>query len=225
MTDSAAYKRLCNKLGYQFTDTANLQLALTHRSAAKAHNERLEFLGDAVLGVVIAERLYQQFPKQTEGTLTRLRASLVKGDTLAELGREFALGEVLKLGSGELKSGGKRRSSILADAVEAIIGAIYLEAGFEQARERVLAWFDSRLTQLNPAAESKDNKTQLQEYLQGRGLPLPDYEVINITGKDHAQTFEVSCTVANLSPLNASGSSRKIAEQNAAKLALAELQK
>ncbi len=224
MTADNGYHRLYRKLGYQFSDANNLTLALTHRSHSKKHNERLEYLGDAVLGMIIAEALYQRFPEQPEGKLTRMRASLVKGETLAKIGLEFELGDILLLGSGELKSGGHRRSSILADAVEAIIGAIYLEAGLEKTKALVLNWFDSRIVQLDPNKHAKDNKTRLQEYLQGRRLPLPEYQVSEILGKDHNQEFVVSCAVSDLAePVIGRGSSRRKAEQQAAMIALEKL--
>ncbi|GAA0857027.1 ribonuclease III [Aliiglaciecola litoralis] len=224
MSLSNDHKRLCKRLGYTFQEPDNLKLALTHRSASKQHNERLEYLGDAVLGLVVAETLYARFPKQPEGKLTRMRASLVKGDTLAEVAREFELGELLELGSGELKSGGHRRSSILADAVEAIIGAIYLEAGLETIKPLLQTWFAKRLDALDPTAHPKDNKTQLQEFLQGRQMPLPDYTVAEIKGKDHDQLFVVTCQVEGLEEnVVGEGSSRRKAEQNAAKIALEKL--
>lgn len=215
------YARLYKALNYRFEDNSLLEQALTHRSAAKNHNERLEFLGDAVLGMVIAEQLFQQFPAVPEGKLTRMRSTLVKGETLAELARETSVGELLKLGQGELKSGGHRRSSILADAVEAILGAIYLEAGFEAVRTVILDLWQSRIQKLDPNAHPKDSKTRLQEYLQSRKQPLPNYEVVSISGKDHAQTFEVSCQVTTLEkPVFGSGNSRRKAEQEAARLTL-----
>ncbi|MCC2614703.1 ribonuclease III [Aestuariibacter halophilus] len=225
MTGATDYRALYNKIGYTFDNEAMLERALTHRSASKKHNERLEFLGDAVLGMVIARALFERFPKQPEGNLTRMRASLVKGETLAKLGKEFKLGDLLRLGPGELKSGGFRRSSILADAVEAIIGAIYLEAGLEVCEPLVLDWFASRISQLDPDRQLKDDKTRLQEYLQARKLPLPDYQVVNISGKDHDQTFDIACHVTGLEgPVNGRGSSRRKAEQVAARQALEQLQ-
>jgi ribonuclease-3 len=207
------YIRLDKVLGYTFEDEALLEQAFTHRSAAKIHNERLEFLGDAVLGMVVADLLYQQFPEQPEGKLTRMRSSLVKGDTLALIAKEHDFGALLKLGSGEMKSGGHRRSSTLADAVEAVIGAIFLEAGIDAAKDAIIKLFASRIAKLDPHRQIKDNKTQ-----------LPNYEVVSISGKDHAQTFEVDCTVE---PLNTSqigkGKSRRQAEQNAAKQTLEKL--
>ena len=218
------YAKLSRQIGYEFKDTGLLKQALTHHSAAKQHNERLEFLGDAVLGMIIARELYDKFPQVPEGKLTRMRSTLVKGDTLAELARESDVGELMNLGPGELKSGGHRRSSIIADAMEAIIGAIYLEAGLDQTEQVVLHLWKSRINKLDPNEHPKDAKTRLQEFLQSRKLPLPVYEVVKITGKDHAQTFVVHCQVANLnSPLEGVGSSRRKAEQQAANLALETL--
>jgi len=215
---------LYKRLGYTFANEANIVEALTHRSVSKQHNERLEFLGDAILGMVIAKVLYQRFPKQPEGKLTRMRSSLVKGDTLAEVAREFELGELLLLGPGELKSGGFRRDSILADAVEAIIGAIYLEAGMDKCEALILDWFASRLKALDPEAVSKDDKTRLQEYLQANKHPLPLYEVTEIKGKSHDQTFYVECNVAGIDKaVIGKGHSRRRAEQKAAKQAFEKL--
>lgn len=222
--NTSPYRQLYKKIGYQFKQEDNLTQALTHRSAARKHNERMEFLGDAVLGMVIANALYQRFPKQPEGNLTRMRSTLVKGDTLAELAREAGLGELLRLGPGEMKSGGHRRDSILADAVEAIIGAIYLESGIEKCEELILKWYAARLARLDPDEHPKDNKTRLQEYLQGRGLPLPLYEVVSITGESHNQTFTVTCKVTPVpQPVTGTGPSRRRAEQQAAQLTLEQL--
>lgn len=219
------YLKLYKAIGYTFKEEALLKQALTHRSASKLHNERLEFLGDAVLGMVVADALYQKYPNQPEGKLTRMRSTLVKGETLTELAQEANLGELLKLGPGELKSGGHRRSSILADAVEAILGAIYLEAGIDKVTEVIHALWKSRFETLNPDAHAKDSKTSLQERLQSRKQPLPEYEVVRITGKDHAQTFEVSCKVAALkNPIIGTGNSRRKAEQEAARLTLQKLE-
>jgi ribonuclease-3 len=213
---------LQKKLGYQFQQQALLEQALTHRSCKGQHNERLEFLGDAILSLVIAEALYQNFPKTREGDLTRMRASLVKGVTLAEIAKELNIQEFLRLGPGELKSGGSRRESIQADAVEAILGAIYLDGGAEACRERILQWFGSRLLSIQPGVQ-KDSKTLLQEFLQGRRLPLPVYEVTEILGDAHDQTFTVKCTVDGMSAVIASGSSRRKAEQDCAQLVLEQL--
>ncbi len=218
------YARLSQRLGYQFSNVELLQQALTHRSAAKQHNERLEFLGDAVLGMVVAQALFKRFPTVPEGKLTRMRSTLVKGDTLAELGREADVGELLKLGPGELKSGGHRRSSIIADAMEAILGAIYLEAGLDTTAEVILRLWQSRIDKLDPNEHPKDAKTRLQEFLQSRKLPLPVYEVVDISGKDHDQTFVVHCLIESLGkPMKGTGTSRRKAEQQAARNALEKL--
>ena len=218
------YARLSQRLGYQFSNVELLQQALTHRSAAKQHNERLELLGDAVLGMVVAQALFKRFPTVPEGKLTRMRSTLVKGDTLAELGREADVGELLKLGPGELKSGGHRRSSIIADAMEAILGAIYLEAGLEATTEVILRLWQSRIDKLDPNEHPKDAKTRLQEFLQSRKLPLPVYEVVDISGKDHDQTFVVHCQIESLGkPMKGTGTSRRKAEQQAARNALEKL--
>ncbi|MFT5677232.1 MAG: ribonuclease-3 [Paraglaciecola sp.] len=220
------YKLFYKRIGYEFANASNLSLALTHRSAASQHNERLEYLGDAVLGMVIAKALFSRFSASPEGDLTRMRASLVKGVTLAEVAREFDLGELLLLGPGELKSGGFRRDSILADTLEAIIGAIYLEAGLEVCEPLILSWFAPRFAALDPDTAQKDNKTCLQEFLQARKLPLPVYQVSEITGKSHEQTFFVECTVEGLDKaVIGKGHSRRIAEQQAAKRAFEILQK
>nr|WP_240473448.1 ribonuclease III [Ferrimonas senticii] len=212
-------------LQYRFNDVARLQLALTHRSAAGNHNERLEYLGDAVLGFVIADELFNRFPKVAEGDMTRMRASLVKGVTLAEIGRELNLSEVVKLGPGELKSGGFRRESILADAVEAIFGAVYLDGGTEAARTLILRLYQTRLNTIVPGQRQKDPKTSLQEYLQGRRKPLPVYDVLDITGDAHDQTFTVSCQVEGLTDaIVGKGASRRKAEQDAAAKTLELLQ-
>lgn len=178
-------ERLSQRLGYQFKDGALLQQALTHRSFSRKNNERLEFLGDAILNCTIAQQLYNRFPKAREGQLSRLRAHLVKGETLAELGREFELGECLRLGSGELKSGGFRRDSILADAIEAIIGAISLDQSLDAAQSVIVQWFEQRLQELNLSDNIKDSKTRLQEFLQSRKAPLPQYSVREVSGEAH----------------------------------------
>ena len=218
----AAIARLTKKIGYSFKEPTLLLQALTHRSAKGAHNERLEFLGDSILGFVIAESLYQKFPKQAEGDLTRMRSSLVKGVTLAEVGRDFDLGQYLILGPGELKSGGHRRDSILEDAIEAIIGAVYLDSDLPTCQALILTWFEKRLANIKPGNEQKDPKTRLQEYLQGRKIPLPLYEVINTTGQSHNQQFTVRCTTRVLEKeVITKGSSRRKAEQSAALQVLA----
>lgn len=212
---------LMRKIDYHFSDQKLLMQALTHRSAKGIHNERLEFLGDSILGFIIAQALYEKFPKHDEGDLTRMRSSLVKGVTLAEIGRSFNLGDHLILGPGELKSGGHRRESILEDAVEAIIGAMYLDSDIYTCKDVVLRWFDKRLKDIKPGQEQKDPKTRLQEYLQGRKIPLPQYEVINITGQSHNQEFTVKChTEAVNQEIITKGTSRRKAEQAAAEKVL-----
>jgi ribonuclease-3 len=217
---------LSQKLKYEFQQPRYLKVALTHRSKGGEHNERLEFLGDAVVNFVIAEILYQQFPKAAEGELSRWRASLVNRDTLAELAKEFELGRFLYLGPGELRSGGNERLSILSCAMEAIIGAVYLDGGFEAARAKIIEWYDPLIQTLSSAASHKDPKTLLQEYLQSRRMPLPIYKVDVIEGEAHQQTFTVSCRVDGMENITlGKGTSRRRAEQDAAQAMLAILKK
>ncbi|OOG49005.1 ribonuclease III [Rhodanobacter sp. C01] len=210
-------------LPYRFRDPALAQLALTHRSVGKPNNERLEFLGDALLGAVIAEMLYEVHPKASEGELSRLRAQLVNGQALAVLARELELGDELKLGPGELKSGGFRRDSILADAFEALVAAVYLDGGFDACRDVIRGLFGERIAALRRS--SKDAKTRLQEWLQAGGWPLPDYQLIASHGDDHAKTFDVSCAIVEPLPVSAEarGGSRRAAEQDAAEIVLNQL--
>lgn len=216
-------ENLYSRLGYRFNDPTLLARALRHRSAGKDNNERLEFLGDAVLGFVIAEALFTRFPEAPEGELSRVRASLVQQATLASIARDLKLGEHLTLGPGELKSGGGSRESILADAVEALISAIYLDGGMAVCSARVMEWLGPRLAALREDS-AKDPKTRLQELLQAKRAALPVYAIREISGKDHQQTFVVTCEVPLLKEtLLGSGSSRKIAEQNAAQAALVKL--
>lgn len=216
--------KLSQRIGYDFQNESLIELALTHRSKGDKNNERLEFLGDSIVNFIIAEALFHKFPQAKEGKLSRLRAGLVRGTTLAEIGRDFELGDFLVLGSGELKSGGFNRESILADAVEAIIGAIYLDAGMAVVQERVLAWFETRLSVLTIDDVLKDSKTRLQEYLQKTQGRLPKYEVVEIFGQAHDQKFKVSCLIESLPELTIGiGSSRRLAEQSAAKKALKAL--
>ena len=213
--------RLCSDLGYRFKEPRLLTEALTHRSAGSNNNERLEFLGDGVLNFVVAAALYDRYPNASEGELSRLRASLVKGETLADVATTLGLGEFLLLGSGELKSGGFRRASILADALEAVFGAIFLDAGFDVCRERILAVMHPYIENVPDVSKLKDPKTRLQEWLQSRRLALPEYSVIEVSGEAHKQRFVVSCTVDGLDqPVEASGKSRRRAEQAAAEKAL-----
>jgi len=216
-----AVDKLERKIGYSFSNREYLVQALTHRSMGGAHYERLEFLGDSLLGMFIAEALFDQFPKSSEGDLSRMRATLVRGQTLAEIAREFELGDHLRLGPGELKSGGFRRDSILADAVEAIIAAVYIDRDIDACKTLVLRWYQQRLQQIEPGNNQKDPKTQLQEWLQGRRLPLPVYEVLEVTGQAHNQKFTMSCQVEGVQQqLIGSGTSRRKAEQDAAQKTL-----
>ncbi len=221
-----AIARLSKNIGYSFKDPNLLIQAITHRSAKGQHNERLEFLGDSILGFVIAEALFEQFPKHDEGDLTRMRSSLVKGVTLAEIGRDFHIGEYLILGQGELKSGGHRRESILEDAIEAIIGAVYLDSDISACKALILAWFAKRLRAIKPGHEQKYPKTRLQEYLQGRKIPLPIYDVIDTTGQSHNQQFTVRCSTQVIDhEVIAKGTSRRKAEQEAAQQVIAIIDK
>ncbi|BFM11686.1 ribonuclease III [Simiduia litorea] len=213
----AQRKVLQGKLGYHFVDVALLKQALSHRSIGACNNERLEFLGDSILSFVIADELFRLFPGAREGELSRLRSQLVKGDTLANIARELDLGPYLILGDGEKKSGGATRESILADAVEALLGAIYLEAGLPEARSAILRLLASRIGQLSLSDTKKDSKSKLQELLQSKKLPLPEYEVASVEGEGHAQVFTVTCAVQNSSyKASATASSRKKAEKLAA---------
>lgn len=223
---SRDYNRLCKAIGYTFKDNSYLEEALTHRSASNKNNERLEFLGDAVLNFVIASELFRKFPTITEGQLSRLRSSLVKGETLASLAADLELGEYLYLGVGELKSGGHRRASILADALEAMIGAVYLDGGFEHSQTLILYLLRNLLQKIKPTDEHKDPKTRLQEYLQSNKLALPVYKVSRIEGQAHAQTFRIECQVPGSEQVtHGEGSTRRKAEQEAASKALDLLQK
>jgi ribonuclease-3 len=209
---------------HRFSQPELLLQALTHRSAGSPHNERFEFLGDALLGMIAAETLVQHWPRADEGLLTRARAELVRESTLAGVARDLDLGPQIVLGPGEMKSGGHRRDSILADALEAIVAAIYLDGGMDACRGFVLSWLDPLLQAL-PAKLEKDPKTRLQEWLQGRRLPLPDYELIEASGEEHAQRFRVACSLSD--PVLASegeGGSRRAAEQAAAVEVLRQLQ-
>jgi len=208
---------------YSFRDPALRELALRHRSTGARNNERLEFLGDALVGLFVAELLYARFQEADEGDLTRWRARMVNEGALAQIARELDLGDQLHLGPGELKSGGFRRDSILADAFEALVGACYLDGGFDACRHAVRVIFEPRMGEATRAQE-KDPKTQLQELLQGRGLPLPVYELAGSSGADHAKVFDVTCVIAALDMRCAGrGSSRRAAEQNAAAAVLARI--
>ncbi len=222
-----ATETLYRRLGYTFNDASLLEMALTHRSVRTDNNERLEFLGDSIVNFIVALELYQRFPKAREGQLSRLRASFVKGETLALLARDLELGNYLRLGPGELKSGGAERASILADVMEAVIGAVYLDSGknMDLCTERVLHWFGDRLDQTSPETNQKDPKTRLQEYMQSHRLPLPEYEVVETSGEAHDQTFRIACHIEKREEVfYGIGSSRRRAEQEAAEQALNEIE-
>lgn len=204
-------------LDYEFKRRELLEEALTHRSSAPSHNERLEFLGDSVLNCVIAQELFERFPNLPEGDLSRLRSTLVNKSTLAELGESLELGPALRLGEGEQKSGGHRRPSILADAFEAVLGAVFCDGGFDAVRHVVMDLYVDRLGELDPNAVAKDAKTMLQEVLQRRHLPLPKYDIVETRGEAHAQQFRVQCVVDKLNiRTEGEGYSRRAAEQSAA---------
>jgi ribonuclease-3 len=211
-------------LGHRFADAGLLRQSLSHRSAGYPHNERLEFLGDSLVGLVVAELLYEQFPKASEGELTRLRARLVRRESLAAQARALDLGKQLHLGQGELKSGGFRRESILADAFEALVGALYLDGGWNVCRDWLRSRFADAMCTLDPT-QLADPKTRLQEWLQARGRPLPDYRLVSSHGDAHAQTFRVECHIdGGMAPTAAAAASRKQAEQLAAEAMLAQLE-
>jgi ribonuclease III len=223
-TPDTQAQMLASRLGYEPRDRALFVTALTHRSAEGPNNERLEFLGDSVLNLLLSERLYREFPGASEGDLSRLRARLVSEEPLAEIALEMQLGELLLLGSGELKTGGFRRQSILADAFEALCGALYLDGGLEPVRARIEPLFESRIAALPEPSTLKDAKTRLQEFLQANGHPLPVYVVKRTSGEPHAQTFLVTCTVPHAGiETEGEGGSRRRAEQVAAHAALQAL--
>lgn len=215
---------VAQKLGHNFSDQSLLRTALTHRSFGIPNNERLEFLGDGILDCVIAAVLFHRFPNLPEGDLSRLRANLVRQEALHRLATSLNIGDSLRLGEGELKSGGAQRPSILADALEALFGAIYLDAGFDAAHAVVVNLYAPLLDELKPGQVQKDPKTSLQEWLQGRKKPLPRYQLLEASGAAHEQRFEVACEIDN-PPLRTigHGASRRIAEQVAAEKALKEL--
>lgn len=216
---------LSRKLSYSFVNNSLLTQALTHRSYSAQNNERLEFLGDGALNFIIANQLFQRFPKSSEGDLSRLRAQLVKEVTLSEIAFTLNLGDALRLGEGELKSAGWRRPSILADALEAIIGAIYLDGGFPAAEAFVLDLYAKKLETINPNIIDKDPKSLLQEFLQSKKIAVPEYTVTHTEGEAHAQMFIVECLVQKLNIRTVGeGTSRRIAEQQAAQSALAALE-
>ena len=208
---------LHGQLGHAFRRPQLLEQALTHRSFGATHNERLEFVGDAVLNCAIAVTLFERFPAISEGELSRVRASLVNRDTLARLARELSLGSAIRLGEGEVRSGGGERPSILADALEAIFGAVFVDAGFVAARAVIERVYAAEFFDLDPAALGKDPKTRLQEWLQARRIAVPEYVVVQVSGEAHAQTFTIECRVAALSIVaTGGGANRRVAEQAAA---------
>jgi ribonuclease-3 len=215
-----------DRIGHAYADPLLLEHALRHRSAGVPHNERLEFLGDSIVNMLVAQALFARWPKADEGALTRARAALVCEGALAVIGRKLELGQRLTLGPGELKSGGFRRDSILADAVEAVVASIYLDAGFEVCRQVVLPWFEESMSALPATGKlDKDPKTRLQEWLQGQQKSLPHYELISESGDDHAKHFHVRCTLDDPAlATEGAGSSRRLAEQQAATAALAQLE-
>jgi ribonuclease-3 len=214
------HEALAVRLQHRFQDARLLRQALTHRSYGTAHNERLEFLGDGVLNCAVALLLYRSFPRLPEGHLSRLRANLVNQESLCRIANELGVGEELLLGEGELKSGGFRRPSILADAFEALLGAVLLDEGFDAAARVVDRIYEPLLAELDPTTQGKDPKTLLQEYLQGRHLPLPRYNVVQVKGEAHEQQFQVECVIADLGiRTEGEGASRRSAEQSAARQA------
>lgn len=218
------HAELSRRLQYAFSDPGLLERALTHRSKSQKNYERLEFLGDSILSFVISAELFERYPTLTEGELTRLRATLVRQQTLAELARGLALGDYLELGSGELKSGGFDRDSILADTLEAVFGAVYRDGGLEAGRRVILGLYTYTLATLDPRSIPKDPKTQLQEHLQKHSLPLPSYNILEVAGDPHSQKFLVECRVEGLSaPVCGEGASRRRAEQQAAAAAYEQL--
>lgn len=218
------YKNLSEKLGYRFCDIELLSRALRHRSMGKVSNERLEFLGDAILDFIIAAEVFYRYPEMKEGDLSRLRANLVNGEVLANLATELKIGEYLQFGSGELRSGGPQRKSILADAMEAIIGAMYLDGGFVVTQHNVIKWFAKRLDDIGGDVQ-KDPKTRLQELLQMKKSPLPVYTVVDTMGAAHSQIFTVECQVAGVHKVAVGiGTNKRLAERNAAEKMLTNMQ-
>ncbi len=210
-------------LDYRFNDATLLEQALTHRSAGSRNNERLEFLGDAILGGVVAGDLYQRFPGAKEGRLSRLRASLVRRESLADIAQSLQIGDYLQLGAGERKSGGHHRDSIMSDALEALLGAIYLDGGYAPCRECILGLFAGKLESLADTTVLKDSKTRLQEFLQAQHKALPAYSVVLVSGEAHAQAFRIECSVAGVEPSMGEGGSRRQAEQDAAERMIEQL--
>ena len=218
-------RQLEERLQYQFRDPELLSLALSHRSCGSSNNERLEFLGDSILGVTVTDFLYHQFPQAREGDLSRMRSQIVRAESLAQVAKKLQLGPELSLGPGEMKSGGQRRDSILGDTVEALIGAVYLDTGIDAARGAVNNWFKELLAAASDAQPVKDAKTALQEWLQQRSKPVPQYELVNTGGEAHSRLFTVSCKIDQVDKtISATASSRRKAEQLVADQLLSELE-
>jgi ribonuclease-3 len=218
-------RQLQERLNYSFSDEQLLTLALSHRSCGSNNNERLEFLGDSILGLTITDILYRDFPKAREGELSRMRSHIVRAESLAEVAKSLELGSNLLLGPGEMKSGGHRRDSILGDTVEALIGAVYLDAGLDRARSCIELWFKDLLGAALEVQPIKDPKTSLQEWLQQRGKPVPEYKLINTGGEAHSRLFTVSCKIAAVEKeMSATASSRRKAEQMVAEQLIIELE-
>ncbi len=216
---------LSKKIGYSFNQPALLHQALRHRSAGAPHNERLEFLGDSLVNLMVAESLFSFWPKADEGALTRGRANLVRESSLASIARQLDIGEKIELGTGEMKTGGHRRDSILADTLEALIAAIYLDSDFETCRSTVLPWFEQQIREIQPGKIEKDAKTRLQEWLQSRQLARPDYQLMESLGEDHARIFVVSCSIPEPKlQEQAEGSSLRLAEMAAAEKIMIKLE-
>jgi len=225
MIDDIGFKQLQQRIQYQFSDPELLKLALSHRSCGSRNNERLEFLGDSILSLIVSDFLYEKFDDCREGDLSRMRSQIVRAESLADIARGLSLGSELLLGQGEMKSGGQRRDSILGDTVEAIIGAIYLDSNLEKTRRCVLSWFNDLLTIAEEAKPSKDAKTALQEFLQQRGRALPQYRVIETGGEAHSRLFTISCKIDLLErEFTATASSRRKAEQMVAEQFLSTLE-
>lgn len=224
MSSKKTFSQIYAKIGYKFKNPKLLDLALTHRSYSTQNNERLEFLGDSLVNLIIAEALFIKFTNLKEGKLSRLRADLVKGETLAEISLSLGLNQDLRLGAGELKAGGAKRQSILADVLEALIAAIYLDSNFDIAKSKVLDWFVEKLASIDQKTPSKDHKSRLQELMQAQKLPLPIYNLTKVIGEAHNQTFTIECSLANSQKRFVGvAKSKRLAEQKAAKQALKAL--
>lgn len=225
MSSKTKFAKIYANIGYEFKNSNLLNLALTHRSYSTKNNERLEFLGDSLVNLIIGEALFLKFADLKEGKLSRLRADLVKGETLAQLSLELGLDQYLQLGAGEVKAGGAKRHSILADVLEALIAAIYLDSNFDELKPIVLNWFEVKLAEINQTTKSKDHKTRLQEHLQGLKQNLPNYVLLQISGEPHDQTFTVECKIDTYADKKFVGiaKSKRIAEQAAAEKALKTL--